>query len=122
MTQDRDRGMTTITILLSAGVVMLLVVQLVNLLVFQYGRGAVRAALDEGVRTGARTGTEVSCEERARSAIETLAAGMSDGVVIDCLLDGSSMIATAVVSWPGWLTSVGSYNRTLSASSALENR
>ena len=48
-----DRGMATVQYVVTAGLSLLLFVAFANLIVFQYGRGVVRAALDEGVRAGA---------------------------------------------------------------------
>lgn len=117
-----DRGAATIAVAIGAAVALLLVVQLVNVIVFQYGQGAVRSALDEGARAGSRGGGTAACEARADAAIHDLAAGMADGVAIDCVINGQTITATATVTWQGWLTSIGDYQRTIVASAALEDR
>ncbi len=117
-----DRGAATIAVAIGAAVALLFVVQLVNVIVFQYGQGAVRSALDEGARAGSRGGGTAACEARADAAIHDLAAGMADGVAITCAIAGQTITATATVAWQGWLTSVGDYQRTIVASAALEDR
>src|SRR3954471_1575212 len=92
-----DRGAATITFAIAAGVVMLLVVQMDNVLVFQWGQGVVRAALDEGARIGARTGDPTACVARADGAISDLAAGMANGVTVSCAVNGQVVTATAIV-------------------------
>ena len=49
-----ERGMATPQFVLASGLALLLFVAFANLIVFQYGRGVVRAALDEGVRAAAQ--------------------------------------------------------------------
>jgi hypothetical protein len=118
-----DRGTATIAVALGAGVALLLVVQLVNVMVFQWGQGVVRAGLDEGVRAGTRNGGDVAaCEARANAVINDLAAGMADGVTVSCAVDGRSITATATVSWDGWLTSIADHHSTIGAAAALEDR
>lgn len=70
-----------------------------NLLVASYVRGAVRDALDEGVRAAAVVnGTPAVCTERARTALTQLVGGSA--VVVDelrCDDDGDWVVARARV-------------------------
>ena len=43
-----------VVLVLATGIVLLLVVQIINVIVFSYGKGTVRTALDEAARAGAR--------------------------------------------------------------------
>ena len=62
---DRAHGFVTMGFVLAVGFSMLFFVLLANLLAVQYGRGVVRAALDEGARHGARYGAGAAeCETR----------------------------------------------------------
>lgn len=109
----------------AVAVVMVIVVQAANVIVFQIGRAAVRGALDEGARFGARAepGSEVVlCEDAARSAIDDIAAGLGQGVTISCADTGTRIVATAVVHFDGWLTSVTDHDATMTASSAKANQ
>ena len=47
--------------MLATGIVLALVVQIINVVVFTYGKGSVRTALDEAARAGARQGV-TACE------------------------------------------------------------
>jgi hypothetical protein len=122
---DGDRGAITIATAFAVGVVLVITVMVANVLVYQYGRGVVRAALDEGVRVGSRategTGADV-CEQIARETLDQLAAGLGQGVTIQCADTGDSIIATAQVHFDGWLTSVADYDATFTASAAREDR
>lgn len=117
-----ERGVATVSVAFAAGLVLLVVVQIVNVMVFQFGLGVVRAGLDEGARAGALTGDVQVCEQRANATVNDLAAGMAAGVTITCTVDGPSMTATARVAWDGWLAGVANHNSTITASAALENQ
>ena len=121
----RDRGSITIAMAFAVGVIMLIVVQVANVLVFEFGRGAVRGAVDEGARIGARAapGSEITvCETIARDALSQLAAGLGESVTITCADNGTSVIASADVHFDGWLTSIADHDGTIVASAAKENR
>jgi hypothetical protein len=70
-----DQGFLTIQYTLAVGLSLLLLVQVANLLVVAYGRGAVRAALDEGVRAAAVAGDPGQCHARAEAVLGDLLAG-----------------------------------------------
>lgn len=122
---EHDRGSITISTLFGILVVTVIVVGVLNVLVFQFGRATVRNALDEGVRIGARAapGTEAAvCEQVARDTIDQLAAGLGAGVTVTCANLGTSLQATATVHFEGWLTSISDHNSTMQAAAALENQ
>src|SRR5215475_11942325 len=104
-TRRDDRGVTTVTALLAVGVSLILLVALVNYVVWQYGRGAVRSAIDQAARAGSRaSATETTCETRAHEALHTLLGGpMGRGITITCTDDGHNMHATATGTFHGWL-------------------
>lgn len=85
---------------------------LANVLVWSYARGVVRAALDEGVRAGARSPDAVAeCEARARAVLDDLLGGrMREGVgAVRCVDDGDRVAARAVMTFHGWLPAVPSW-------------
>lgn len=118
----RDRGFVTVQYVAVTGLSLLLVVVMVNLVVFQYGRGVVRAALDEGVRAGARaTAGSEECEARARDVLADLLGGaMGAGVTLRCTDTGSTLQATADVVFHGWLPSVPDWRFSAEASAVRE--
>lgn len=108
MRRPAEGGFVTIQYLLVVALSLMLVVVLTNLVVFQYGRGVVRAALDEGVRAGVRATAGVAeCEDRARDVLADLLGGaMGAGVALACSDDGRRVRATADVEFAGWSPAV----------------
>ena len=101
---DRERGFTTIQYVVATCFSLLLFVMVANLLVDLYERGAVRDALDEGVRAGVPISSSAGdCLTRARDVIASVASGSSlrvDSLI--CEQDGDRMVATARVSLRSW--------------------
>jgi hypothetical protein len=103
-----DAGFLTVQYVAAVALSLVLVVQLANLLVVAYARGAVRAALDEGVRAAAMAGAEPSrCEQRGAAVLDDLLGGpMGEGVgPVACRVsdDGALLTATADTSLPAWV-------------------
>lgn len=117
-----DRGFVTVQYVAVVGLSLLLVVALTNVVVFQYGRGVVRAALDEGARAGVRTTAGVpECEARAGDVLADLLGGaMGAGVTLACTDDGVLLRATAEVVFVGWLPAVPDWAFTAEASAVRE--
>ncbi len=103
---------------------MLFFVLLANLLAVQYGRGVVRAALDEGARHGARYGASAAaCEDRIRSVMAGLLAGeMGSGVSYWCSKGTARTEALARVVFPSWLPGVPNFRFEMGATAATERR
>lgn len=99
------------------GVSLILLVMLVNLVVFSYGRGVVRAALDEGVRAGARvSASAATCQQRAEAVLSDLLGGtLGDGVSVACSQTREQVRASADVRFAGWLPSVADWRFTVAA-------
>jgi hypothetical protein len=99
-----EGGFTTIQYVVATGFSLLLFVMVANLLVDLYERGAVRDALDEGVRAGVPVAaTSDACLARAREVVQSIAGGSSlrvDDVV--CGPDGGRVVATAHVTLRSW--------------------
>lgn len=97
-------------------------VAMANLVVFQYGRGVVRAALDEGVRAGAHASASAAeCEARAADVLADLLGGpMGSGVTIGCGEAGGEIRAAAEVRFTGWLPGVPDWSFTVDAASLKE--
>src|SRR5687767_14418010 len=103
-----ERGFLTPQMVLAIALSFVVLVMMVNLIVFQYGRGAVRAAVDEGVRRGTREPASVAdCEARAREIVESLLGGpMGEGISIGCAEADGQMGAEAKVVFRSWLPGV----------------
>lgn len=122
--QDQDRGAALISLIVATGVVLILVTGIIQVITFQYGKGTVRAALDEGARAGSRAADAVAtCQARAADVLGDLLGGpMGDGVVVSCMDAGDRVVATAVVHFDGWFGSLSGYDATLTATAAKEGQ
>lgn len=116
-----DGGFLTVQLLVAVAVSLVLVTSMLNLIVFQYGKGVVRAALDEGVRTGGRaTATVADCQARAAAAIDDLLGALGDEVSISCAEAAGQMTAHATVTFRGWLATVPDWRFELRGASVKE--
>lgn len=104
MRRRGERGFTTIQYLVATGFSLLLFVLVANLLVDLYERGAMRDALDEGVRASVPVATDAGdCLARTREVVQSIAGGTSPRVVdLTCERDGDRVVATARVALRSW--------------------
>jgi hypothetical protein len=101
--------MTTVQYVVATGFSLAVVFFLVNFVVFVYARGAVRAAVDEGARSGSRADAGVAeCVERSRDVVDDLVGGaLGDGVRVTCEQpDPDTVVAYADVVLQSWLPGV----------------
>lgn len=123
-----SRGFTTIQFVVAVGLSLLVVSAITNFIVFQYGRGVVRNAVDDGARAGALEAPDdahrvAACERRARQAIRDLLRGeLGDGVEIRCRMerDGEDVLARARVRFTSWFPGVPDWHFAVSARAATE--
>jgi hypothetical protein len=115
-------GFLTVQYLAAIGVSLLLLATFANLIAFQYGRGVVRAALDEGARAGSRSGANIGeCEQRAEAALDDLLGGpMGDQVRVRCREVGGRVVADATVTFRGWGPGVPDWSFPLRAATVKE--
>jgi hypothetical protein len=113
-----EGGYVTAGFVAAVALSLLLFVTLANLVVFQYGRGVVRAALDEGVRAGARASDPVpACRARAGEVLGDLLGGTAGNeVALACRQAGDLVEADAEVVFRGWLPAVPDWRFSLRAS------
>lgn len=115
-----ERGVGTIQFVLASALAMVLFLALANLVVVQYGQGALRSAVEQGARAGSVAGVAV-CEVRGREVIADLIGGrMSDGAEFTCVLDGSDIVASASASFDSWTPLAPDFAFTVSARSVGE--
>lgn len=117
-----DRGAATIGVLLGLGLLMLAFIALANFVVFQYGRGALRTAVEQGVRSGSRASADLGdCEQRGNEAIDAVLGGsMGDDAELSCSQSGDVVTATATATFEGWIDIVPDWDVTVSASAQKE--
>jgi hypothetical protein len=98
-----ERGITSVQFLLASGLGMLLFLALANLVVVQYGRGALRSALDQGARAGAINSSEEECRQRIEAVLGQLLGGrMGDSVVASCGVGPAVVSATGRAVFVAW--------------------
>ncbi|MCU1394895.1 MAG: hypothetical protein JWM34_3323 [Ilumatobacteraceae bacterium] len=119
-----DSGATFIALVFATGFVLILLTGIIQVIVFQYGKGTTRAALDEAARAGARAPNSMeTCQERAANVLADLLGGdMGKGVHVTCTDAGDHVVVTAQVHFDGWFGSLTDYDATLTASAMKENQ
>lgn len=99
-----ERGMVSISYVLAAAFAMVFFAILANFIVIQYASGAVRAALDEGVRNGARADSDADvCQSTIDEVLDSVLGGPYGAeVVTSCQDTGDLMVATASATFRGF--------------------
>lgn len=98
-----DRGVTSVQFLLASGLGLLLFLALANLVVVQYGRGALRSSLDQGARVGAVSSSEAECQQRIGDVLGQLLGGrMGDSVVTACVIGPAVVAASGRAVFVSW--------------------
>ena len=98
-----DRGVTSVQFLLASGLGLLLFLALANLVVVEYGRGALRSALDQGARVGSVNSSVEECQRRIGQVLDQLLGGrMGDSVVTDCVIGPVSVTASGRGVFSSW--------------------
>jgi Flp pilus assembly protein TadG len=115
-----DRGVSSIQFVLAAALALLLFLALANLVVVQYGKGAVRSALEQGARAGTTAGPS-RCEDIATGVVQDLLGGrMSDDLELSCVESGGAMVASASVSFESWTPLTPDFELSLTARAVVE--
>ena len=116
-----QRGVTSVQFVLASGLGLLLFLALANVVVVQYGRGAIRSALDQAVRVAAVTGSVSECEARIDEVLGQLLGGaMGDSVVTECSISGQIATATGYGIFDSWTPISPDFSVSLSASAVVE--
>ena len=98
-----DRGVTSVQFVVASGLVLFLFLALANLVVVQYGRGAIRSALDQGARVGAISSSAEECERRVADVLGQLLGGrMGDGVTASCQVEATQVLANGAADFDSW--------------------
>lgn len=98
-----EGGFSSVQFLLASALGLLLMISMLNLVVVQYGRGALRSALEQGVRAGSLNGDVQVCLETVDSVIGQLLAGkMSEDLTFQCSLEPGGIAASASATFASW--------------------
>lgn len=116
-----DRGLTSAQFALAAGLSFVMFALLANLVVVEYGRGALRSALEQGVRAGSVSRSLDVCEATATDVVGQLLGGaMSDGLRLRCRIEGEGVVATADAVFEAWVPLVPDFEVSLRVGAYLE--
>lgn len=110
----RDGGFATVEYLAAVMLSLLLMVAVANVITVQYAKGVLRAAVDEGVRDGARLMVEsgredvavvvARCNHRVDEVRRNLLRGtMADGLTARCTASDTHVTAVIEGRFEGWL-------------------
>ncbi len=121
--EQREHGFTSVQYVVSVAMSLGVLVMLVNLIVFQYGRGVVQAAAEEGARAGAPLGASVAnCDVRARQMLDAgLARSMREGAVIRCEPEGDWIVAHGSARFRSWVPMIPDWHFEVSARSLRQD-
>jgi hypothetical protein len=98
-----DGGVTSVQFLLASSLGLLLFLALANLVVVQYGRGAIRSALDQGARVGAISSSATQCQQRVDEVLGQLLGGeMGESVVTTCQIGRGVVSASGEAVFVSW--------------------
>lgn len=100
-----EGGFASLQFVLAAGLAMLMVVGLVQLVTYQYARGAVLAALERGVRASSVVeGSVEDCEASVTDSLGSVLGGeVGDSLTFGCEFDGLAVRAWANGTVPAWM-------------------
>jgi hypothetical protein len=117
-----ESGFITVANVVAAGLAMLFFAVLTNLIVMQYALGVATAALDEGVRQGARSiDSTGACLVRIRSALGSIEGGaIVPGLSVDCHIEGAWVVAVLSGTLDGWAPPVPDLSFTREARAPIE--
>jgi hypothetical protein len=120
-----ERGSTALVIMLAMVVVVVVFMAGANLVVFEYGQGTVRTAVDEAARAGSQQlapgGPIGACQAKAAEVMANLLPGpFGRGVTITCTQTGTDVVATATGRFPGWLPPIPALSVHIQGVSHLE--
>lgn len=102
---------------------LVVIVLVAEVMVVTWGRGAVRSALDEAVRAGARVSdAQGTCRQRAETALDDLLSGeLRAGVApVACADDGETVVARTTTAFPAWLPGMSPWTGAQAATAARE--
>ena len=116
-----ERGVSSVQFLLASALALILFLAFANLVVVQYGRGAIRSALEQGARAGAVSASALDCESKARDVVTQLLGGrMSEGLVVGCALAADRVVAQASATFQSWTVLTPDFQVSMSTEAFLE--
>ncbi len=116
-----EGGVSSIQFVLAAAMALILFLALANLVVVQYGRGAIRSALEQGARSASISGDAIECERKALDVIGQLLGGrMSERIELSCAVGPDQVVAVARAVFESWTVLTPDFEVALEARATLE--
>ncbi len=117
-----ESGQVVPAYVFALGISLIFFVLLVQFVAWQYGRGVVRASLDEAARVGATADAgPAECEARAADVLDDLLGGaLGDEVTVRCYETPTQLIAEAEVTFRAWLPPSPDWSFRVAASAQKE--
>jgi hypothetical protein len=118
----RHGGFVTAQFIVVVGLSLLFFTMMANVIVFMYGRGVVRAALEEGVRAASPAGAATpACQRAADDTMRSLLGGsMGREIRISCEIRAGEVHATAGGRFRAWLPGMPDWRFTQQATAVKE--
>ncbi|MDX1469134.1 MAG: hypothetical protein R3258_07310 [Acidimicrobiia bacterium] len=124
-TADRglgETGISSVQFLLASALGLVLFLVFANLVVVQYGRGAIQSALDQGARAGSLAGSTTACEETADDVVAQLLGGaMGDSVQVWCVMSGGVVVASGTAVFDSWTPLAADFAVSLESAAVVES-
>lgn len=115
-----ERGVSSVQFVLASALSLVLFVALANLVVVQYGRGAIRSALEQGARAGSIGGVAACAYTTGEVIADLLGGRMSDDLVLSCEAIGGAVVATASARFEAWTPFMPDYELTMTSGAVAE--
>ena len=118
----RERGVTSVQFLLAGALSLVLFLVFANLIVVQYGRGAIRSALDQGARVGCchRGPRGMRASESKRFSAKFWGATWANRRKSSAPSMGDLVVAHGSAVFPSWTPFTSDFVVDLSAQATLE--
>jgi len=122
MRRRPETGSALVTGVFAIGLLLVLLLGALGMVVEEYAKGAVRAAVDEAAQAGATAGGSlVSCEMKGAQVTTDLLPGpLRPGGAIDCRVEGNMMVASFVGDVHGLIAPVPALHLAVLGFSVIE--
>jgi len=117
-----EDGYQTVAFSVAVAFSLLLFTMFANVIVVQLGRGAVRAAVDDAARAGAREGTSpAACQAETERRLRDLLPGqLGEHVTVRCEVDAQAVRVVADGRFTSWLPGVPDFSARATGRSVRE--
>lgn len=118
-----EQGYQTVAFAFAAAMSLLLFTLFANVLVVQFGRAALRSAVDDAARAGAREGADqATCQSAADQRLTEMVRGdLGRDVTVRCTVGGESVEVRASGAFRSWIPGVPDFDASATGRSVRES-